>query len=178
MFKELEKELLLISTKETYRLLGGNSTGNGGYWSYVNGKWEYTFEGGTLEEVVVTGSSGSSGNWYGHYFGPNNPPTYQLPPIDNLDFSALIHDLGYDSQGSSGISGALFDTDVTANDLLLVMMAANTAMADPTSASYDDFKQRLTAAGTSVVFGAISILKIHKEAVESFFGIFGNTSGN
>ncbi len=180
-FEELERELLMVSTKETYLVLGGDSSGNGGgYWSYVNGKWEFTFDAGALDEVVVTpgaGGSQNSGNWYGHYFGPNNPPTYQLSPIDNLDFAALIHDLGYDAHGGSGISGALFNTNVTGDDLLLVMMSANIAMGDPSSTSYADFKQRLTAAGTSVVFGAISILKTHKQAVESFFGI-GASSGN
>jgi len=68
-------------------------------WSYINGKWEFTYSGGSLEEVVVTpGSGNNQSNWYGNYLGPHN--NVNGLPIDCLDYAAFLHDTAYDRVGA------------------------------------------------------------------------------
>ncbi len=58
-------------------------------------------------------------NYFGSiYIGPDNPtvivdgkerPDYRREPKDELDNSAITHDISYDFKNAAGIEGALFD---------------------------------------------------------------------
>lgn len=183
-FKELERELSLVTTTGMSVILGGNSSGDGGgYWGYANGAWEYTYNGGTIEEVVIrpgdsSGDDSSGGNWYGNYLGPNNPPNYNVEAISMLDYYAMYHDLGYDERGAAGIMGAMTDYTVIDHDLELAMQSLSIATGDPYSASYGDVKQRLWAAATATGFSIITLLKGHMLANSITRGLIWGSSGN
>lgn len=53
-------------------------------------------------------------NWYGSYLGPDNPKkyyknkdSYAVPPINELDYAAYLHDKGYDKVKQAGFEGII-----------------------------------------------------------------------
>ena len=102
-------------------------------------------------------------NWYGSYLGPNNPQIkvgnktkdyYGIPPINQLDFSAYIHDKGYDTMNAVGPAGVAFNFDVAKYDLLLAHMAAKDAV------TTNDRKRSFVGIATSLLFHKIGLTKL------------------
>ena len=102
-------------------------------------------------------------NWYGSYLGPNNPQIklgnktkdyYGIPPINQLDFSAYIHDRGYDTMNAVGPAGVAFNFDVAKYDLLLAHMAAKDAV------TTNDRKRSFVGIATSLLFHKIGLTKL------------------
>lgn len=172
-FEELERELAVIPRMKLSNIVGGSGD-NGGYWAYINGKWEYTYNGGTIEEVVVTGSgsSGSNSNWYGNYLGPNNVDGGL--PIDYLDFAAFMHDKGYDKVGAVGIKSALMNYDTLEADALLALMAIDVV----TSTGDESLKARAWGVLTSAAFGTIAISKAPAAAYDAFWKYVADNIGS
>ena len=59
-----------------------------------------------------TDISSINDNWYGSYLGPDNPKkyyknkdSYAVPPINELDYAAYLHDKGYDKVKQTGFEG-------------------------------------------------------------------------
>ena len=103
-------------------------------------------------------------NWYGSYLGPNNPQYsdsqkyfYAVPPIDNLDYAAYVHDRGYDTKQAVGPYGVLFNLDVAPYDLLLARMASEDA--NKTGDMYRFFVGKATGILFSIIGTTKSILK-------------------
>ena len=91
------------------------------------------------------------GNIYGNYLGVENPQlkngkgdSYTVPPVNQLDYSAFLHDKGYDFYGVRGPNGVFTNIDTWLVDLKLV----NDAM------SYEgtDFKSTLIQRGVTELF--------------------------
>lgn len=62
-YEQLIKELNPLDFKASSKILGGYSSGHGGgYWGWVNGEYVYTYDGGTMGEVVI--NTGSNGQGY------------------------------------------------------------------------------------------------------------------
>ena len=102
-------------------------------------------------------------NWYGSYLGPNNPQIklgnktkdyYGIPPINQLDFSAYIHDREYDTMNAVGPAGVAFNFDVAKYDLLLAHMAAKDAV------TTNDRKRSFVGIATSLLFHKIGLTKL------------------
>ena len=102
-------------------------------------------------------------NWYGSYLGPNNPQIkvgnktkdyYGIPPINQLDFSAYIHDKGYDTMNAVGPAGVAFNFDVAKYDLLLAHMAAKDAV------TTNDRERSFVGIATSLLFHKIGLTKL------------------
>ena len=92
---------------------------------------EYSNDGslhvGSSNHTTVPHDGIPDNNWYGNYLGPNNPTQgenstyyYAIPPIDDLDYAAFLHDKGYDLHGAEGASGALGNENVVPVDQELV----------------------------------------------------------
>ena len=92
---------------------------------------EYSNDGslhvGSSNHTTVPHDGIPDNNWYGNYLGPNNPTqgenstySYAIPPIDDLDYAAFLHDKGYDLHGAEGASGALGNENVVPVDQELV----------------------------------------------------------
>ena len=102
----------------------------------------------------------SPNNWYGFYLGPNNPTqsngsySYALPPIDDLDYAAFLHDRGYDTKKAVGIGGALLNPSVIPEDMNLVMRSLESSYrSKPLSRKF------LYSISTAYTFGTLSIFK-------------------
>ena len=73
-------------------------------------------------------------NWYGNYLGPKNPHvtsdpnspySYAIPPIDDLDYAAYLHDKGYDQHGAAGRWDAITNRNVVNFDWNLAYSCFN-----------------------------------------------------
>ena len=101
-------------------------------------------------------------NLYGFYLGPHNPKqnngkdSYALPPIDNLDYAAFLHDKGYDGKDAVGVKGALFNCDVASDDFKLAMRSYLSSFGTtPLSKKY------IVSMCTAYSFGSISLIKYY-----------------
>lgn len=61
-FDQLVKELNPLDFRASAAILGGYSSGGGGYWGWSNGEYVFTYNGGTIDEVVIT--AGATGTGY------------------------------------------------------------------------------------------------------------------
>lgn len=134
VFDILEKEMETLSFEHQLTILGGNSTGgyySDGYWGYVNGEYVYTYQGGVIEEVVITlkgpgtggsGATGGSGTGIGEGYSAYDIVSKMLTSMGatatHADVNATILNLeskgfGLASKGF-GIVGLAFN----ANDWL------------------------------------------------------------
>lgn len=81
---------------------------------------------------TFTKTSSIMNNLYGNYYGGNNPQlqnkrdSYAVPPIDELDYSAFIHDNDYDKYGAKGWPSVVFDPRTVAADFNFAKNAAFT----------------------------------------------------
>lgn len=91
--------------------------------------------------------------WYGNYVGPGNNPG--MPPIGNgLDRAAQMHDMAYRGLGAKGgVLGAVFDLNTVKVDWEFVTRAFISIGSEKTWSS------KVWAAGTTLVFGTISVFK-------------------
>ena len=101
-------------------------------------------------------------NLYGFYLGPHNPKqnngkdSYALPPIDNLDYAAFLHDKWYDGKDAVGVKGALFNCDVASDDFKLAMRSYLSSFGTtPLSKKY------IVSMCTAYSFGSISLIKYY-----------------
>ena len=102
-------------------------------------------------------------NLYGFYLGPTNPVktnstgtySYAVPPIDDLDFAAFMHDKGYDKYGAVGPTGAFFNNKVWKEDLLLAMRSYRSYKQTPSNQTV----KRLMANSTYHLFSTLSKIK-------------------
>jgi len=101
-------------------------------------------------------------NWYGFYLGPNNPTkrskgySYALPPINDLDYAAFLHDRGYDLHHAVGVEGALFNPDVASEDMKLALRSYFSS-----KGSVPFTKKHLFSIATSYAFGPIALFKYY-----------------
>ena len=111
---------------------------------------------------VIKKDSEYSHNMYGTYLGKYNPEYdneykkyfYAIPPIDELDYVAYLHDKQYDGFGASGIPGALFNLDVRHADVSLSGRSLNVLFNAPVFS-----KKWWWALGTGTAFSTISLYK-------------------
>lgn len=99
------------------------------------------------------------GNWYGTYLGPNNPQfgndyVYSVPPIDELDFAAYLHDREYDMYGAVGSTDALFNLDVANADFQLYKRAESISLSTSKDTSINKWARK-----TAYLFKHISSFK-------------------
>ena len=136
---------------------------NNGTFSDTNGKIlskEVDQDGYHIGNNALLGKVISPDNWYGFYLGPNNPIlsdngySYSLPPVNDLDYAAFLHDRGYDQKGAVGINGALLNSDVASDDFKLALRSYASSLGTmPLSKKY------IVSLGTAYTFGSLALLK-------------------
>ena len=81
--------------------------------------------GSTLYTLINPSEGACQNDFYGNYAGGSNPKlyskkdSYAMPPIDDLDYAAFLHDKDYDRVGARGAAGAFLDVRVTDADAKL-----------------------------------------------------------
>ena len=103
-----------------------------------------------------------SNNWYGNYLGPNNPRdkyskvkySYAIPPMDDLDYAAFLHDKGYDRNEANGPTDAVLNPFVLKSDMDLVIRSSKIYTSKETS-----FYKRFVSGTTANVFFILSLNK-------------------
>jgi hypothetical protein len=98
-------------------------------------------------------------NRYGIYLGERNPEydngyCYSIPPIDNLDYAAFLHDQAYDSKNVSGPFGAFLSRAVWKDDLQL----AKRCMKDIISTPFGS-KRHIYGIGATILFSVLAVDK-------------------
>ncbi len=98
-------------------------------------------------------------NWHGSYLGPRNPKFYELdlysvPPVDELDFAAYLHDREYDMYGAVGFKGAIGNLKVANADFQLYRRALSVCQSTPKGTSVNLWAER-----TALLFKRISSFK-------------------
>ena len=106
---------------------------------------------------------GTNGNWYGIYLGPNNPCieekySYAVPPIDDLDYAAFLHDKGYDKKRAAGAMDAVLNYRVLNEDIDLISKSFQTK-------SQGSMRKYIMSKLTGIVFLFISPLKAQTEYI-------------
>ena len=131
-------------------------------------KVEYYHKGvlhiGSSKHTTTPKDSKSNNNWYGNYLGPNNPNvygnevlySYAIPPIDDLDYAAFLHDIGYDDKKTAGRFDAVLNYKVSYEDFSLAVRSFNVS-------SNKSMKKALLSKLTGSLFFFISTYKSQTE---------------
>ena len=96
------------------------------------------------------------GAWYPKQL--NGQDSYAIPPKDDLDYAAFIHDRDYDKVGARGLCGVIFNSQTIEADERFIK-SSKEILLDRES----DFLERIGAAISIRLFiEAINIKKLYK----------------
>ena len=124
----------------TSETLGAFEFNSDGSYTHNGGKvqGEYTMNGVLhvgSSKITMPDEDKPNNNWYGNYLGPDNPVlrdnenkySYAIPPIDDLDYAAFLHDKEYDAKNASGPLDAFLNWGVVEADWNLVRRCSRVA---------------------------------------------------
>ena len=141
-----------------------------GSYSYYTGSCVTCVSGETDEGNLHIGNIGKNerlNNYYGNYLGDNNPTqgkddiySYCLPPIDELDYAAYLHDKGYDLLGEEGLSGVCSPKTVEFDLMLTYLSAKDYKKSKKLPESNYIRKRRLWSLLTTIGFGFLGCAKV------------------
>ena len=141
-----------------------------GSYSYYTGSCVTCVSGETDEGNLHIGNIGKNerlNNYYGNYLGDNNPTqgkddiySYCLPPIDELDYAAYLHDKGYDLLGEEGLSGVCSPKTVEFDLMLTYLSAKDYKKSKKLPESNYIRNRRLWSLLTTIGFGFLGCAKV------------------